>query len=194
MKTGTQASERDQDDDRSDVADCHALAPNRPVGRTSSTRMKMRKMPIWPSESPRKSPQRLSTTPMSSPPRSAPGIEPMPPSTTIVKATSTKALPDARIDVEGRHEQAGGDGQAGAAEAEGDGVDMGHVDADEAGAELLLGDGADRLAGVGAREQKPQKHRDQHGRPEADQAGLGEEQRAEFHDLKAVIGIDGARI
>ena len=38
-------------------------------------------------------PDRLSTTPMNRPPTSAPATEPMPPSTTIVKATSTKALP-----------------------------------------------------------------------------------------------------
>ena len=31
----------------------HARSPNRPVGRNSSTRMKMTKMPIWPSDSPR---------------------------------------------------------------------------------------------------------------------------------------------
>src|SRR6185312_14477209 len=60
----------------------HALAPNRPVGRTSSTAMKTRKMPIWPSDSPRKRPDRLSTTPTMRPPINAPGTEPMPPSTT----------------------------------------------------------------------------------------------------------------
>ena len=71
----------------------HARAPNKPLGRTRSTKIKMRKMPIWPSDSPRKSPDRLSATPISSAPTSAPGTEPMPPSTTIVKATRTKASP-----------------------------------------------------------------------------------------------------
>src|SRR6185369_2541378 len=71
----------------------HARAQNKPLGRTRSTIIKMRKMPIWPSDSPRKSPDRLSATPISSAPTSAPGTEPMPPSTTIVKATRTKASP-----------------------------------------------------------------------------------------------------
>src|SRR6185437_10278934 len=71
----------------------HARAPNRPLGRTKSTAMKIKKMPTWPSESPRNRLDRLSTTPIARPPISAPGTEPMPPSTTMVKATSTKALP-----------------------------------------------------------------------------------------------------
>src|SRR5579885_2420490 len=71
----------------------HALAPNKPRGRTSSTTMKIRKIPTWPSDSPRKKPLRLSTTPMARPPISAPGTEPMPPRTTMVKAIRMKALP-----------------------------------------------------------------------------------------------------
>src|SRR5262249_8240801 len=64
----------------------NARAPNKPLGRTRSTTIKMRKIPICPSDSPRKRPDRLSATPISSAPTSAPGTDPMPPSTTIVKA------------------------------------------------------------------------------------------------------------
>src|SRR5262249_3862957 len=71
----------------------HARAPNKPLGRTRSTTIKMRKIPICPSDSPRKSPDKLSATPISSAPTSAPGTDPMPPSTTIVNATRTKASP-----------------------------------------------------------------------------------------------------
>src|SRR5271165_6828685 len=71
----------------------HARAPNRPEGRNSRARMNMAKMPIWPIDSPRKRPQRLSTTPTSIPPISAPATDPIPPSTTMVNAISTKALP-----------------------------------------------------------------------------------------------------
>src|SRR6218665_605447 len=70
----------------------HALAPNRPCGRNSTTR-KMAKMPIWPSDSPRQRPPSDSATPTSKPPASAPAKLPMPPSTTMVKATSTKPPP-----------------------------------------------------------------------------------------------------
>ena len=55
-----------------------------------------------------------------------------------------------RIDVIGRHQQAGRDREAGGAEAERHGVDVRDVDAGQLGAELFLGDRADRLAGVGA--------------------------------------------
>src|SRR5690606_1746476 len=70
-----------------------ARAPNKPCGRNSSTRIKMAKMPICPNVSPHSSPPTDSTTPTSSPPASAPAKLPMPPSTTMVKATSTKPLP-----------------------------------------------------------------------------------------------------
>src|SRR5579885_438916 len=82
---------RDNDDDRPEAS--HARAPNNPLGRTSSTTMKMMKIPTWPRESPRNRLDTLSTTPITRPPISAPGTDPMPPSTTMVKATSTKALP-----------------------------------------------------------------------------------------------------
>ena len=104
--------------------------------------------------------------PMTRPPISAPGTDPMPPSTTMVKATSTKALPGARLDIVGRNQQAGGDGDAGSAEAESDGVDMRDVDAGEFGPKLLLGDGADRLAGVGQRHDQPQHQRHDENRHE----------------------------
>ena len=47
--------------------------------------------------------------------------------------------------------------EAGGAEAEGHGVDVRDVDAGELGAELLLGDRADRLAGVGEVHQQPEQ-------------------------------------
>ena len=78
----------------------------------------------------------------------------------MVKAISTKALPALRIDVVGRHQQAGGDREAGGAEAERHRIDVRDVDAGELGAELLLGDRADRLAGVGAAHDEPQRERD----------------------------------
>src|SRR5262249_10300892 len=93
---GEQRHGREQGDDQHDVRDRrppHARSPNRPRGRKSSTRMNMTKMPICPSHSPTYTPQRLTTTPMNRPPRSAPVTEPMPPSTTMVKAMSTKAFP-----------------------------------------------------------------------------------------------------
>src|SRR5215211_2812518 len=83
----------DDDEDMRDRPSLHAGSPNRPLGRTSSTRMNMMKIPICPSDSPKYRPQRDSTTPTNRPPASAPVTEPMPPSTTMVKATSTKALP-----------------------------------------------------------------------------------------------------
>src|SRR3954469_20917392 len=42
-----------RNDERDEAVALHARSPNRPVGRNSSTRMKMTKMPIWPSDSPR---------------------------------------------------------------------------------------------------------------------------------------------
>ena len=67
----------------------------------------------------------------------------------------------ARLHVVARQQHAGGDGEARGAEAEGDGVDMRDVDADQRRAELLLGDRADRLAGVGLLQQRPQQQRDE---------------------------------
>src|SRR5690606_23198191 len=50
----------DQQEDREEDEEAahrgHALCPRRPVGRKMSTRMKIRKMPIWPRLSPRNSP------------------------------------------------------------------------------------------------------------------------------------------
>ena len=55
-----------------------------------------------------------------------------------------------RRDVEGRHQQARRGAEAGDADAVGDGEDVLDVDADQPRALALLGDRADRLAGVGA--------------------------------------------
>src|SRR5262249_28219756 len=47
---------REQPDHKQNMRDrrsAHARSPNRPLGRNSSTRMNMTKMPIWPSDSPR---------------------------------------------------------------------------------------------------------------------------------------------
>src|SRR5262249_23687335 len=84
---GKQWHRREHSNDEHNLRDRgppHARSPNRPLGRKSSTRMNMTKMPICPSDSPRWRPQRLSTTPMNRPPTSAPVTEPMPPSTTMV--------------------------------------------------------------------------------------------------------------
>ena len=109
----------------------HARAPNRPLGRTSRTRMKIRKMPIWPSYSPRNRPHRLSTTPMSKPPISAPGDRAHAAQHDDGEGDQHEGVADVRIDVIGRDQQAGRDREAGGAEAEGDGVDMRDVDADQ---------------------------------------------------------------
>src|SRR6185503_4548788 len=69
----------------------HARLPNRPVGFSSRIRMKISEMPIWPSCSPRNRPPSDSVMPIRKPPTAAPRKLPMPPSTTMVKATSTKA-------------------------------------------------------------------------------------------------------
>ena len=74
----------------------------------------------------------------------------MPPEHDDREGHEHEGVADARVDVEGRHQEAGRDSEAGAAETEGDGIDVLHVDADEARAELLLRDRANRLAGVGA--------------------------------------------
>src|SRR5262249_3313388 len=71
----------------------HARAPKRPSGLNSTTAMKITKMPICPSDPPRYSPPSDSTMPIRKPPTSAPTKLPMPPSTTMVKATSTKPPP-----------------------------------------------------------------------------------------------------
>ena len=59
--------------------------------------MKISGMPIWPSCSPSNSPPSDSVTPMMKPPIAAPTKLPMPPSTTMVKATSTKAWPEVGV-------------------------------------------------------------------------------------------------
>ena len=54
-----------------------------------------------------------------------------------------------RVDVVGRNSaDKAGDGKTGRADPECDRVDVRHFDAGELGAELLLGDGADGLAGI----------------------------------------------
>ena len=60
-----------------------------------------------------------------------------------------EGVADVRIDVIGRDQQAGGDGEAGGAEPKGDRIDVGDVDAGELGALLLLCHHSDRFAGVG---------------------------------------------
>ena len=84
--------------------------------------------------------------------------------------------------------------KAGGAEAEGDRVDVRDVDADELGAELLLGDGADRLAGVGAAHDEPQRERHGDDDAEGDDAGHGEERRADLDHVEGVGQVDGAGV
>ena len=112
----------------------------------------------------------------------------------MVKAISTKALPDVRVDVIGRDQQAGGDGDAGGAEAEGDGVDVRDVDAGELGPELLLGDRADRLADIGPAHDQPEQQRDDEHRAEADHARNREKRETEVDGLERIGHVDGAGI
>src|SRR3954466_2795252 len=60
-----------------------------------------------------------------------------------------------RIDVVGRQQQTRRDCKARGAEAERHGVDVCDIDASEFGAELLPGDGADRLPEIGPLRQQP---------------------------------------
>ena len=62
-----------------------------------------------------------------------------------------------RVDVIGRHQQAGGDREARGAEPERHRVDVRDVDAGELRAELLLRHRADRLAGVGPAHDEPKR-------------------------------------
>ena len=48
---------------------------------------------------------------------------------------------------------------AGGAEAEGDGIEPAHVEPDDRGADLVVGAGADRLAGAGEAEEAPRAAR-----------------------------------
>src|SRR5690606_16414921 len=82
-----------EDDDCRQIAHGQTRCPSRPFGLNNSTTMKIRKMPSWPRLSPRNNPPRLSVTPIIRPPSRAPTKLPIPPSTTTVKATSTKACP-----------------------------------------------------------------------------------------------------
>ena len=65
---------------------------------------------------------------------------------------------------------------------------------DELGAELLLGDRADRLAGVGPSHDEPQRERDDDDDAEGDDAGHGEERRADLDDVEGVGQVDGAGV
>ena len=172
----------------------HAFAPNRPLGRTSSTAMKIRKMPIWPSDSPRNRPgqafhhaddqaadQRARHRAHAAEHDNGEGDE-------------DKSVTRARIDVISRHQQAGGNGNTSGAEAEGHGVDMRDLNANQFRAELLLGDSADRLADVGPAHDQPEQQRDGKGRREADDARHSEKGEAEVDRLERVRHVDGAGI
>ena len=57
---------------------------------------------------------------------------------------------------EQQHEAARG-ADAGGADPEGDGVEPLHVEPDDLGADLIVGAGADRLAGTGEAEERPEQ-------------------------------------
>ena len=76
-----------------------------------------------------------------------------------------------RIDVIGRDQQAGGDGQAGAAEAESHRIDMGDVDAGQLRAQLFLRHRADGPADIGEGHDQPQHQRDREYDDKANQRG-----------------------
>ena len=126
----------------------HARLPNRPVGLNSRIRMKISEMPIWPSCSPRNRPPSDSVTPMRKPPTAAPDEAAHAAQHDDGEGDQHEGVARLRRDVEGRHQQAGRGAEAGDADAVGDGEDVLDVDADQARALALLGDGADRLAGV----------------------------------------------
>ena len=128
----------------------HARAPNRPCGRSSSTPMKIAKMPTWPSDSPRYSPPSDSTTPISRPPTQRAAETAHAAEHHDGEGHQHEAAADLRVDVVGRQQEAGRRAQAGQADAEAHGIDMLDVDAHQLGALLFLGHRADGAAEVGA--------------------------------------------
>ncbi len=71
---------------------------------------------------------------------------------------------------------------------------MRHIDAGKLGAQLLLGDRAHCLAGVGETHDEPQhkRHRDHDG--EADDTRQRQESRPHFNDIEGVGQVDGAGV
>ena len=80
------------------------------------------------------------------------------------------------------------------ADAEGDGVDVIDLDADEARAELLSRHRPDRPAGVGAVQDKPEQAGDGERGGEADHPRRREEERPELDHLERGIGIERAGV
>ncbi len=150
-------------------------------------------MPICPSDSPKSRPLTLSTMPMKSPPISA-GNRTHAAEHHDREGHEHEGVADARIDVERGHQQSRRHREAGAAEAEGDRVDMRDIDAHQCRAEPLLRDRADGLAGIGAHHEEPEQDRHGHRARQADQLRLGEQQRADFHHVEAIGHVNRARI
>ncbi len=95
-----------------------------------------------------------------------------------------EGVADLRGDVEGRQEQAGGDRDAGGAEAEAHGVGVRHVDAHQFGAELLVRHRPDRLAESVVRMIRPEKAT-KRTRPRRRRPRSGDEGRADLDHSKA---------
>ena len=94
---------------------------------------------------------------------------------------------------DGDHQRARGT-DAGRADAEGDGIEAAHVEADDQRGEVVVGRGADRLAGARAGEEEPQQQGDGDGGQRRVQAHGVEHQRAQLVGLELRLHLDAARI
>ena len=95
-----------------------------------------------------------------------------------------------RRHVIGRHQQARRRAQAGDADAVGNGEDLLHIDADQPRALSFLGDGANRLAGIGLRHEQAEDEADRQGGCKGDDLGKRQERRPDLDDVAGIGHVD----
>ena len=83
---------------------------------------------------------------------------------------------------------------AGRAEPEGDGVEPLHVEADDLRADLVVGAGADRLAGAGEAEEAPERGDADDRAERREDPHLVEQQAADLVAVVGIVELDVARV
>ena len=139
-------------------------------------------------------PATASLTPISRPPISAPVMLPSPPTITMTKASSVYSAARNGCHRDDGDHQRTSRADAGRADAEGDGIEAAHVEADDQRAHMVVGGGADRLAGARAGEEQPEQARDDDGGDGRVQAHGVEHQRPQLVGIELRVELHAARI